>query len=74
MNSLNLPLLKNIAGKQGKNQEHDHDEKRPGAKELLSTGFGRFCNQTISDSDPGSKKGRHPYHRQDLTLNPRLFL
>lgn len=45
MDGLNLPLLKNVARKQRKHQQHDHDKERPGAEELLFTSLGRFYNE-----------------------------
>jgi hypothetical protein len=39
---LDLLLLQYITRKQGKHQQHDQDEKSPGAEELFLSGFGNI--------------------------------
>jgi hypothetical protein len=51
MNRLDLLLLQDIARKQGKHQQHDQDEKSPGAEELLFSGLRSIWNSS-SATDP----------------------
>lgn len=46
MNRLDLLLLQDIARKQGKHQQHDQDEKSPGAEELLFSGLRSIWNSS----------------------------
>jgi hypothetical protein len=51
MDRLDLLLLQYITRKQGKHQQHDQDEKSPGAEELLLSGFRSIWNSS-SATDP----------------------
>lgn len=48
MNSLYLPLLKNITCKKRTDQEHDQNKQSPGAEELLLLWFRRICIPYLS--------------------------
>lgn len=43
MDCLDLLLLQNVTRKERENQQHDQNEQRPGAKELLGARFGSIC-------------------------------
>lgn len=51
MDCLNLLLLEDVTRKERNHQEHDQDEKRPGAEELLGANFRIICHPR-SPSEP----------------------
>jgi hypothetical protein len=43
MDCFNFPLLEHVTGEEGGNEEHDHNEERPGREDLHLARIGDSC-------------------------------